>query len=95
MYGARVRGREDEEERETVLCTMEREGCPIKGRSLPGVGAHDAGASSSGDAGSAMRGIAFGLHPVWLELDEGLTPLLRYDSAKRWGSNGCLRARMK
>ena len=51
MYGARVRGRGDEEEGETALCTVEREWCPIKRRSLPGVGAHDAGACSRGDAG--------------------------------------------
>lgn len=57
MCGARVRGREDEEERVTAMETVEREGCPIKERSLPGVGAHDAGASSTGPAGAAWRGI--------------------------------------
>ena len=53
MCGARVRGREDEEERMTVMETVEREGCPIKGRSLPGVGAHDVGASPMGHVGAA------------------------------------------
>jgi hypothetical protein len=79
LCGARVRGRDDEEERMTALGTMEREGCPIKERSLPGVGAHDAHASSLGHAGAAWRGIMSGLHPEWLELGEGLTPLLRDD----------------
>jgi hypothetical protein len=79
MCGARVRGRDDEEEWMTAMDAMEREGCPIKGRSLPGVGAHDARASSTGHAGAAWRGIIVGLHPEWLELDEGLTPLLRDD----------------
>ena len=39
-----------------------------------------------------------GLHPEWLEFDEGLTPLLRddlvYAATKRCGSNACLRASM-
>ena len=48
ICGARVRGRDDEEERLTAMGTMEREGCPIKERSLPGVGAHDAGAALFG-----------------------------------------------
>jgi hypothetical protein len=47
ICGARVRGRDDEEERMTAMGTMEREGCPIKERSLPGVGAHDADTSST------------------------------------------------
>ena len=42
-----MRGRDDEEERMTAMETMEREGCPIKERSLPGVGAHDADTSST------------------------------------------------
>ena len=67
MCGARMRGRDDEEERMTAMETVEREGCPIKGRSLPGVGAHDAGESSTGHAGAAWRGITVGLHPEWLE----------------------------
>ena len=71
---------------QTAMETVEREGCPIKERSLPGVGAHDAGASSTGHAGAAWRGITVGLHPEWLELGEGLTPLLRYDTATTWRS---------
>lgn len=45
-----MRGRDDEEERLTTMATKEREGCPIKGRSLPGVGAHDAGCVLEGHA---------------------------------------------
>jgi len=62
-----------------ALGTKEREGCPIKERSLPGVGAHDASASSTGHPGAGWQGIIVGLHPEWLELGEGLTPLLRDD----------------
>jgi len=29
-----------------------------------------------------LGGISIGLHPVWLELGDGLTPLLRYDLMK-------------
>ena len=53
MFGARVRGRDDEEERMTAMATKEREGCPIKDRSLPGIGAHDAGCVLEGHAGAA------------------------------------------
>ena len=50
MCGARLRGRDDEEERLRVVATREREGCPIKERSLPDVGAHDAGCVLGGHA---------------------------------------------
>ena len=53
MCGARVRGREDEEERLTTMETKEREGCLIKERSLPGIEAHGAGCVLEGHAGAA------------------------------------------
>ncbi len=40
-------------------------------------------------------GIWIGLHPVWLELDDGLTPLLLHDFKKRSKSKAVFRASMK
>jgi hypothetical protein len=74
---------------------VEREGCPIKEKSLPGVGAHDAGTSWWRHAEWALGGIGIGLHPVGLEFGGGLTPLLRYDFVKRSRSKAWLRASMK
>ena len=74
---------------------VEREGCPIKRRSLPGVGVHDAGASSQGHVRRLSVGIAIGLHPAWRELDVGLTPLLRYDFENRWRSKAVFLFSMK
>ena len=48
-------------------------GRPIKGGSLPGVRTHDATASSEGPILRSATGISFGLHLVWLALDDGLT----------------------
>jgi hypothetical protein len=42
-----------------------------------------------------IRGISIGLHPEWLELGVGLTPLLRYDLKKRSKSKARCRASMK
>jgi hypothetical protein len=48
-----------------------------------------------GDRFLDLCGISIGLHPLWLELGDGLTPLLRYDLKKRSKSKACLRASMK
>jgi hypothetical protein len=45
--------------------------------------------------GDLCCGISIGLHPVWRELDDGLTPLLRYDLKKRSKSKAFWRASMK
>jgi len=42
-----------------------------------------------------LGGILIGLHPEWLELDVGLTPLLRYDLKKRCKSKAFSRVSMK
>jgi hypothetical protein len=40
-------------------------------------------------------GIWIGLHPAWLEFDDGLTPLLLHDFKKRSKSKAVFRASMK
>jgi hypothetical protein len=45
--------------------------------------------------GDLCGGIWIGLHPVWRELDDGLTPLLRYDLKNRSKSKAFWRASMK
>lgn len=42
-----------------------------------------------------LIGIWIGLHPAWLELDDGLTPLLLHDFKKRSKSKAVFRASMK
>ena len=78
------------------LKMVEREGCPINGCSLPGVSAHDAGASSWRHVWCERSiGIWIGLHPAWLALCDGLTPLLLHDFKKRSKSKAVFRASMK
>jgi hypothetical protein len=77
-----------------TLVVVEREGCPIKRCALPGVRAHDAGASSR----RQVLGSLWHLDrapPLWLELGDGLTPLLRHDLKKRSKSKAFWRASMK
>ena len=82
MCGARVRGRGFEEEQETAV-VMEREGCPINAdRCRVLVPMMPMGARRN-TLEQHSAGILVGLHPVWLEYGEGLTPLLLYDSVKR------------
>jgi hypothetical protein len=94
MCRARVRGREANGAHGSPDVMAEREGCPINGVRCRVLVPTMPVESSSRQADKAFGGISVGLHPEWLELDEGLTPLLHYDFEKRSRSNAWFLASM-
>ena len=98
MCGARVRGRDAEEERKTAMerwsergVQSRRDRCRVLVPTMPVRPRRDT-LEQHEEASSV------GLDPEWLEFGEGLTPLLRddlvQDATKRCGSKACLRASM-
>ncbi len=96
LFRARVRSRDPDESRRTLADVVEREGVSNQGETLPGVGAHDAGASSTetglvtffvaSRSGSTLWGSSYAT---------GSPPLLHYDLKNLSKSKARLRASMK